>query len=449
MKYYLSLFTVIIAFFLPLDLLAQTPSADAQAIELTADELKAMVRKMADLRRQRILAWQQQQMRIQQQTTQRRQQAGNSARESAEKPLAEIVENRLPANPSADNAAEMAEIRRRLDRQEALLMDIRDRSLVAPAPLAPIRSDTVVQQIIQRQQTETGLNKEEQQTLANEISRMNTELNSLRRRLADEEDRRHRAELETERIRSNSDSPRSDSWEQEQLRYERDLNRRRAEEEANRTRDRTEQRNNERLRYERELREEERNETVSPAAPVIVTKEESVRIIRDTVIVERISTTPVFIPTEVPPDTVIIIKETVREVAPETVKDTVMVEREREVVRTDTLQLKATESISFPTIFFDNNSSQLNAAHLNLIATAVNQLREKVNYNLRLTGFASPSGNANYNQQLSAKRADAVRQGFENAGFTSDRIVLVPGGIDFKPANAAAARRVEVQAFPR
>lgn len=449
MKYYLSLFTVIIAFFLPLDLLAQTPSADAQAIELTADELKAMVRKMADLRRQRILAWQQQQMRIQQQTTQRRQQAGNSARESAEKPLAEIVENRLPANPSADNAAEMAEIRRRLDRQEALLMDIRDRSLVAPAPLAPIRSDTVVQQIIQRQQTETGLNKEEQQTLANEISRMNTELNSLRRRLADEEDRRHRAELETERIRSNSDSPRSDSWEQEQLRYERDLNRRRAEEEANRTRDRTEQRNNERLRYERELREEERNETVSPAAPVIVTKEESVRIIRDTVIVERISTTPVFIPTEVPPDTVIIIKETVREVAPETVKDTVMVEREREVVRTDTLQLKATESISFPTIFFDNNSSQLNAAHLNLIATAVNQLREKVNYNLRLTGFASPSGNANYNQQLSAKRADAVRQGFENAGFTSDRIVLVPGGIDFKPANASAARRVEVQAFPR
>jgi outer membrane protein OmpA-like peptidoglycan-associated protein len=449
MKNLLSLFAVILAVSLPSDLLAQTPSADPQAIELTADDLKTMVRKMADLRRQRILAWQQQQMRIQRQAAQRRQRAQNIAGEPAEKPSAEVVENSVLASASTDNAAEMAEIRRRLDRQEELLMDIRDRSLVAPAPLVPIKSDTVVQQIIQRQQTETGLDEEEQQTLANEISRMNTELNSLRRRLADEEDRRHRAELETERIRSNSGAPRSDSWRQEQLRYERDLNRRRAEEQANRNRDRAEQRNNERLRYERELREEERNGAVSPAAPVIVTNEESVRIIRDTVIVDRISTTPVFIEVEGATDTMVIIKETIREVAPEVVNDTVLVEREREIVRTDTLQLEATEPISFPTIFFDNNSSQLNAAHRNLIATAVNQLRGKTNYNLRLTGFASPSGNATANQQLSAKRADAVRQGFENAGMDADRIVIVPGGIDFKPSNAAAARRVEVQAFPR
>lgn len=407
-------------------------------IELSPDDLKVMIRKMAELRRQRVMAWRYQQVMMTRQAAMQRQAAQSAPalapdtpRKGVNRVTDQTTGSGVPVSTSAGaspDTGELAELHRRLDRQEQLLADVLSRPLtVATSP--PASPDTVFQQIAlgQRDGASTAPNKEETQRLANEVSRMNIELNSLRRRLADEEDRRRRAELETERALRNSG--RSESWENERLRYERDRN--------------------------RELREEERIRSSTPTpssatvAPVIIEKEGEIRIIRDTVIIERISTTPVFIPTEGPTDTVIILKETIREIPPTLIKDTVRVDREREVVRTDTLKLKATEPITFPTIFFDNNSSQLNAAHLSLIAGAVNQLNGKSNYTLRLSGFASPSGNAAYNQQLSAKRANAVRQGFENTGFDSDRIVIVSGGIDFKPANAAAARRVEVQALPQ
>ncbi len=395
-----------------------------------------MIRKMAELRRQRVMRWQLQQKMMRQRAVSQEPTAqpnateerivirkdGNGSADTIVR-VVEVMRPEYKMTATVDNGKELASINRRLDRQEALLMDLRGRSLVAAAPSVPARTDTIIQQIMlnQRDVQGTNLSKEDLLALTAEVSRMNTELNGLRRRLAEEEDRRRRAELETERIRSRNDD--SDSWESERLRYERDLN--------------------------RILREEERMRATNPVAPVVIEQEGPVRIVRDTVYVDRVSTTPVFIPTTPKTDTVTIIKETVREIPSEPVVRTETVIRDREVVKTDTLQLKATEPISFPAIFFDNNSSQLNAVHRNLIASAVEQLKGKTNYTIRLTGFASPSGNATYNQQLSVKRADAVRKGFENQGMDSDRIVIVPGGIDFQPTNAAAARRVEVQALPR
>lgn len=436
MKRFFYLCCLCIAFFLPVtSLRAQTASVDQQAIELTPDELKAMIRKMAELRRQRVMMWQLRQEMMRQRAASQEPSAQTNAteartviREDGRGSVDTIVRVEETMRPeykitgTADNGPELASINRRLDRQEALLMDLRERSLAA-APSAPARTDTIIQQIMLNQRDGQGANlsKEDLRALTTEVSRMNAELNGLRRRLADEEDRRRRAELETDRIRRRNAE--SESWESERLRYERDLN--------------------------RILREEERMRPTTPVAPVVIGQEGPVRIVRDTVYVDRVSTTPVFIPTTPKTDTVTIIKETIREVPAEPVVRTETVIRDREVVKTDTLQLKATEPISFPAIFFDNNSSQLNAAHRNLIASAVEQLKGKTNYTIRLTGFASPSGNTAYNQQLSAKRADAVRQGFENQGMNGDRIVIVPGGIDFQPTNAAAARRVEVQALPR
>lgn len=437
MKRFFSLCCLCLAFCIPATSLhAQIASVDQQAIELTPDELKAMIRKMAELRRQRVMRWQLQQKVMRQRAVSQEPTAETNATEvsiviredgsGSADTIVRVVEAMRPdykLTGTVDNGPELASINRRLDRQEALLMDLRDRSLAAAAPSAPARTDTIIQQIMlnQRDGQGTNLSKEDLLALTAEVSRMNVELNGLRRRLADEEDRRRRAELETERIRTRNDD--YDSWERERLRYERDLNRLRG--------------------------EEERIRAANPVAPVIIEKEGPVRIIRDTVYVDRVSTTPVFIPSAPRTDTVTIIKETIREVPAEPVVRTETVIRDREVVKTDTLQLKATEPISFPAIFFDNNSSQLNAAHRSLIASAVEQLKGKTNYTIRLTGFASPNGNATYNQQLSAKRADAVRQGFENQGMNGDRIVIVPGGIDFQPTNAAAARRVEVQALPR
>jgi len=445
MKNLLSLLIALVFVATPNDLSAQTSSADVQAIELTADDLKVMVRKMADLRRQRIMAWRRQQVLLQRQSARRRTVSQTPGGKPVKDSSTEVINQNTTDRQSGFSAvdpAELAEIRRRLDRQEELLMDIRDRSLTSTAPPATDRPDTIVRQMISRQQTEKGLTQVERQTLADEFSRMNAELNSLRRRLADEEDRRHRAELETERIRNNNTGTRSDDWDDEQRRYERDLNRRRAEEEANRTRARDETRNNERLRYERERREAARNNLNAPPTARVI-ENESIRIIRDTVVVDRISTTPVYIPTEPIRDTVTIIRDTV------IVEKGNTIIQDREVVRTDTLQLKATEPIGFPTIFFDNNSSALNATHRNLLATTVRELNGKTGYTVRITGFASPSGNAAYNQTLSMKRAQAVRSGLEAAGLQSDLIYLVPGGIDHKPVNAAAARRVEIKAIPR
>jgi outer membrane protein OmpA-like peptidoglycan-associated protein len=437
MKKLFTLFVACFCFFAPVNnLQAQTVVDTRQGIELTPDELKQVIRKMAEFRRQRVLMWQRQQMLARQRALNRKKAAETYSAEPRviiredESGRTDTVVNVVETTPvenkmarTVDNSAELASLSRRLDRQEELLLDLLDRPLAVSTPPAPARSDTIIQQIMLNQRDDQGatLSKEDLQALTTEVTRMNIELNNLRRQLAEEEDRRRRAELETERARSRNDG--YESLESERLRYERDQNRARW--------------------------EEERLRAANPVAPVVIENEAPVRIVRDTVYVDRVRTTPVFIPKEGRTDTVIVVRETVRETAPTVIRDTIRVEREREVVRTDTLQLRAAEPISFPAIFFDNNSSQLNAAHRNLIAGVVDQLKGKTNYTIRLTGFASPSGNAAYNQQLSAKRAAAVRRGFENLGMNGDRIVIVPGGIDFQPTNAAAARRVEVQALPR
>mgnify|MGYP000742614290 CR=1 FL=1 len=417
-----------LSFFAPTVIFSQVTAGNGQLVELSPEELKIMIRKMAAMRRQRVIAWQYQQMQRQAAIVQ--QQAVNQQIMDRKETKANTENGGMSGQSPAgnDNSAELAEMRRRLDRQEDLLLEIRNLRAVAVQPSAPARTDTIIKKMMLEKTPDgtSNITDEDLDVLNGEMNRMKVELNTLRRRLADEEELRRRAEEDVYRARTynaqNNGNERNNQWEAERLRYERERN-----------------------RFLRE--EEDRRNDISPkTAPVIVERQGEVRIIRDTVVVDRLSTTPVYIPTEVAPDTVIILKETITEADPEVVKDTVVVDRER--VRTDTLNLKATEPISFPTIFFDNNSSRLNGNHLELIAGAVEQLSGRSDYTLRLTGFASPSGNAVHNQQLSAKRAAAVREGFERAGLIGSRIIIVPGGIDFKPANAAAARRVEVHALP-
>lgn len=421
-----------------------SPSLSAQEtvpveeqIVITPTELKGMIRKMAELRRRRVLLYQQQMQRNPQRAP--RPEDGRKAyREEVEVirqangTMDTVVtvmlvdakdlnaEEEVPSARSgknvagspdtvfADNRNELAELRRRLDRQEELLLEIRDRTAFAsttnPAPAAaPTKADTIINRIVVEGNAD-GLSKEDLRELTQEVSQMNDEIGRLRERLRYEEYRRRRAEEEMVSIM-----------------------------------DRNEENNRE--------RENNRTQVTTVPAPVVVQQESPVRIVRDTVYVDREVTTPVFLPGQTKTDTVIIREETVREVPAEPLVVTRV--EEREVVRTDTLKMKATEPIGFPTIFFDNNSSQLNTAHRNLLSNVVSQLAGRPGYELRLTGFSSKSGNAAYNQTLSAKRAEAVRQGLIDAGWAADKIVTVPGGIDFQPASPAAARRVEVQALPR
>ena len=314
-------------------------------------------------------------------------------------PTEKIARATTTSRAEDDYGRELALLRQQLDRQEVLLRDLASRSEPAtyPSVFTPpqaYRTDTIVQRIIDRSDDKNALSRNDLDDLTREVRRMNREMDDLRRQLRNEEDRRRRAERNLER---SIDDRRRD------------------------------------------------------VSPTVITQ--PARIVRDTVFVDRTRTEPVLIPAT--PDTVIQVREVIRESAPVVIRDTVVQEREtrvvetREVVRTDTVKLSPTEPLSFPTIFFDNNSSALNANHRAILASTARQLANNRGYELRLIGYASPSGSAAYNQQLSARRAAAVRQGLEDAGLPADRIVIVPGGIDYKPASPAAARRVEIQALPR
>lgn len=320
-----------------------------------------MIRKMAELRRRRMLLYQQR-MQMMPRTAPRPEDGRKAYREEVEitqradgtmDTVVTVIrvggdnlsaDDKVPSARSgrnvagspdtvfADNRNELAELRRRLDRQEELLLEIRDRTAFAsttnPAPAAaaplglsnvPTKADTIINRIVVEGNAD-GLSKEDLRELTQEVSQMNNEIGRLRERLRYEEYRRRRAEDEMVSIM-----------------------------------DRNEENSRE--------RESNRTQTVMVPAPVVVQQEGPVRIVRDTVYVDREVTTPVFLPGQTKTDTVIIREETVREVPAEPVVITKV--EEREVVRTDTLKIKATEPISFPTIFFDNNSSQLNTAHRN------------------------------------------------------------------------------------
>jgi len=435
-------------------LTGQSAATGGEAIELSPGELKLVVRKMAEMRQRRILLLQ-------------RQQAAAARRKRVVRSKPTASNNIQAAKTQQDN--ELADLRLRMARQEEMLQRLLDASTApapSPAPAFSAQKDKVTTDTFRRQPTaplqEPVTDRDAAQLLAltTEVKLMNIELDQLRRQLADEEDRRRRAEQETDRIRYQNNS--EQSAERERVSYDRELNRRRAEEENERARARAEERiatDSERYRLEAELRRTRELERArktqklkEETAPRTETDEERenapVRIIRDTVFIDRVTEKPEFIPGDTITDTVTIVKETVREVPADTILRTETVILDREVVKTDTLQLKAREPIGFPTIFFDNNSSKLNTAHRNLLATVVSQLKGKTGYTVRLTGFASPSGNASRNQQLSAQRAAAVEQGLKDAGISGNQIFVVPGGIDFQPVSAAAARRVEIQAIP-
>ena len=299
-----------------------------------------------------------------------------------------------PTSPPPTYREDLAALHRRLDYQERLLLR-RDTTVIATRPAG---RDTIVRRILEEHRiTETPLNTEELRTLEEEMRRMNRTLTALEDELRYERDRRREAERELRRGQRDWDRQR-DQFRDQKLTLT----------------------------------------TPTPTSPPTT--------IRDTVRIETQSVTPVYVPTTPQRDTVTIY----REVAAEPIVRVDTVRREVAVVTRDTVtRTVAREPIGFPTIFFGNNASSLTPAHRQLLAATAATLRERPGYVVRITGYASPAGNAAYNQELSARRAEAVRRGLTAAGVAADRIRVVPGGVDHEPASAAAARRVEVQALPQ
>ncbi|OAV42880.1 OmpA family protein [Lewinella sp. 4G2] len=429
--------TLLAALFLlgPVALSAQDCPSCGEEVKLSTDELKSLARKMAELRARRVAQYQQQMALWQQYNYYQQQQAGAAAGaqqgpgtvrremnvridtrggvetdtiitidENFNEDTTIIVRNIAPPPPPtvADDGrldAEMEALRQRLDRQEELLLQIRDANLMAKS--APAKRDTVIERILTNDDPDR-LTRTDLRRLSDEMGEMNREIARLRNQVQVEENRRRRAEDRMEDVlRDNRNAIRSNNRNDRDTRIAVQPN----------------------VQPDRRVRE-----------PVVI---------RDTVFVDR--TAPARVDT--------VVQTVAAEPEIRTIRDTVVQTQDRivteEVVRTETVQLAAKEPISFPTVFFDNNSATLNTNHRNIIATMIEDMENKGSYNVRLTGYASRSGNADYNQQLSARRAEAVKQGLVNMGISPNRIRLVAGGIDFQATTPAAGRRVEIQAIPQ
>jgi outer membrane protein OmpA-like peptidoglycan-associated protein len=101
-------------------------------------------------------------------------------------------------------------------------------------------------------------------------------------------------------------------------------------------------------------------------------------------------------------------------------------------------------------VFFDLNKADLTSLAQNIIGSAAAEAKRAGNVRLRVTGHADRSGTPRYNQRLSMRRANAVRQRLQRLGIAANDIVVIAKG-ESEPLVATADgvrepqnRRVEI-----
>lgn len=94
-------------------------------------------------------------------------------------------------------------------------------------------------------------------------------------------------------------------------------------------------------------------------------------------------------------------------------------------------------------IFFENNSSKLNANDLTYLSDIANVLKKHSELSVVLEGWASTRGNSQYNKRLSMNRAEVVKSALVNNGIDQKRVVSSFQGED-KESTEAHARRVDI-----
>ncbi|WP_159085993.1 OmpA family protein [Flavobacterium faecale] len=94
-------------------------------------------------------------------------------------------------------------------------------------------------------------------------------------------------------------------------------------------------------------------------------------------------------------------------------------------------------------VYFANNSDVLADEYYRYIQDLTQILIEYPEANIVLEGWASSTGNASYNKQLSMRRADAVKTAFVNNRIDSSRILTSFKGED-KSSSEQHARRVDM-----
>jgi len=132
-----------------------------------------------------------------------------------------------------------------------------------------------------------------------------------------------------------------------------------------------------------------------------------------------------------------------------------MLKRQQEEISKlqEDLQAKQTERgtlITFGDVLFDLNKAELKAAGKRDVGKLADFLKDNPERKVMVEGYTDSTGSESYNQQLSERRAEAVRRALVSSGVEIDRIQTVGYGEAFpvasndSPASRAMNRRVEV-----
>jgi len=96
-------------------------------------------------------------------------------------------------------------------------------------------------------------------------------------------------------------------------------------------------------------------------------------------------------------------------------------------------------------IFFDTDSFDPKSSSTNDLYFVINYLKDNPSATADIIGTADTRGSSEYNQQLSAKRAERVKSIVEKAGIAGSRLTIVPQGEDSLgegSANLSLVRKV-------
>jgi outer membrane protein OmpA-like peptidoglycan-associated protein len=96
-------------------------------------------------------------------------------------------------------------------------------------------------------------------------------------------------------------------------------------------------------------------------------------------------------------------------------------------------------------IYFEKNSSELNAASQLMLTEVIDILARNGRMKVLLTGWADQSGDATRNLELSRKRAGAVKSFLAKSGLKEDRFVVKYYGASKSQAENASDRKVSIE----
>lgn len=108
-------------------------------------------------------------------------------------------------------------------------------------------------------------------------------------------------------------------------------------------------------------------------------------------------------------------------------------------------EIKKEAEVTTLKLYFFNNEFALNEINKAILDELFLSISSEAIVNFNIKGFASASGNANYNKILSTKRSQEVYNYLVSKGVPKEVIKSESFGVDYTEEDASKARRVEIQ----